>query len=123
MTRFQKEIAGLLGAFWQQNAEKEVAAAVESATKDASVDENGAISWKSNGSYLMDDFCEKLEFAGFPFSREATRAARDAQVAEELAEYRRNYKGPTEAELEEMRSTFGEGTTVVDVLAGVKIHL
>lgn len=123
MTRFQQEITGLLGAYWQQNAEKELKAAVESAARDATVDENGAISWKSNGSYLMDDFCEKLEFAGFPFSREATRAARDAQVAEELAEYRRNYKGPTEVELEEMRSTFGEGTTVVDVLAGVKIHL
>lgn len=99
MTRFQQEITGLLGAYWQQNAEKELKAAVESAARDATVDENGAISWKSNGSYLMDDFCEKLEFAGFPFSREATRAARDAQVAEELAEYRRNYKGPTEAEL------------------------
>ncbi len=123
MTRFQQEITGLLGAYWQQNAEKELKAAVESAARDATVDENGAISWKSNGGYLMDDFCEKLEFAGFPFSREATRAARDAQVAEELAEYRRNYKGPTEVELEEMRSTFGEGTTVVDVLAGVKIHL
>ena len=123
MTRFQQEITGLLGAYWQQNAEKELKAAVESAARDATVDENGAISWKSNGSYLMDDFCEKLEFAGFSFSREATRAARDAQVAEELAEYRRNYKGPTEVELEEMRSTFGEGTTVVDVLAGVKIRL
>lgn len=123
MTRFQQEITGLLGAYWQQNAEKELKAAVESAARDATVDENGAISWKSNGSYLMDDFCEKLEFAGFSFSREATRAARDAQAAEELAEYRRNYKGPTEVELEEMRSTFGEGTTVVDVLAGVKIHL
>ena len=63
MTRFRKEITGQLGAFWQQNAEKEVQAAVESATKDATVDENGAIAWKSNGSYLMDDFCEKLEMA------------------------------------------------------------
>lgn len=114
MTRFQQEITGLLGAYWQQNAEKELKAAVESAARDATVDENGAISWKSNGSYL---------FAGFPFSCEATKAARDAQVAEELAEYRRNYKGPTEAELEEMRNTFGEDTTVVDVLADVKIHL
>lgn len=65
MTRFQQEITGLLGAYWQQNAEKELKAAVESAARDATVDENGAISWKSNGSYLMDDFCEKLEFAGF----------------------------------------------------------
>lgn len=123
MTRFRKEITGQLGAFWQQNAEKEVQAAVESATKDATVDENGAIAWKSNGSYLMDDFCEKLEFAGFPFSREATKAARDAQVAAELAEYRKNYRGPSAAEMDEMRNTFGEGTTVVDVLAGVKICL
>ena len=123
MTRFQKEVSGQLGAYWQQNAEKEVQEAVKHASTAAAVDKNGAISWKSNGRYLMDDFCEKLEFAGFPFSREATRVARDAQVAEELAEYRRNYKGPTEAELEEMRNAFGEGTTVVDVLAGVKIAL
>lgn len=123
MTRFQQEITGLLGAYWQQNAEKELKAAVESAARDATVDENGAISWKSNGSYLMDDFCEKLEFAGFPFSRETTKAARDAQVAAELAEYRKNYRGPSAAEMDEMRSTFGEGTTVVDVLAGVKIRL
>ena len=51
MTRFRQEITGQLGAFWQQSAEKEVQAAVESATKDATVDGNGAISWKSNGSF------------------------------------------------------------------------
>lgn len=123
MTRFQQEISGLLGAYWQLNAEKELKAAVESATKDATVDENGAIAWKSNGRYLMDDFCEKLEFAGFPFSREATKAAREAQVEKELAEYRKNYRTPSAAELDEMRSAFGEGATVVDVLTGVKIQL
>lgn len=123
MTRFQQEISGLLGAYWQLNAEKEVAAAVAQASKETTVDETGAISWKSNGSYLMDDLCEKLEFAGFPFSREATRYAREAQVAQELAEYRRNYRCPSAAELEEMRRTFGEGTTVVDVISGHKIHL
>ena len=37
--------------------------------------------------------------------------------------YRRNYRGPSAAEMDEMRSTFGEGATVVDVLAGVKICL
>ena len=123
MTRFQQEITGALGEYWQKSAEKETAAAVATATTDAVVDENGAISWKSNGSYLMDDFCEKLEHAGFPFSREATKAARDAQVARELAEYRENYRAPSDDELKEMRNTFGEGTTVVDILAGVAIHL
>ncbi len=123
MTRFQQEITGALGEYWKKSAEKETAAAVATATADAVVDENGAISWKSNGSYLMDDFCEKLEHAGFPFSREATKAARDAQVARELAEYRENYRAPSDDELKEMRNTFGEGTTVVDILAGVAIHL
>ena len=123
MTRFQKEISGQLGAYWQQSAEKEVLAAVEKANKDANVDENGAISWKSNGRYLMDDFCEKLEFAGFNFSREATKAAREAQVSKELTEYRENYRSPSAAELDEMRITFGEGATVVDIISGEMIQL
>lgn len=123
MTRFQQEISGQLGAYWQANAEKEVQAAVEQAARDAAVDETGAISWKSNGRYLMDDFCEKLEHAGFPFSREATRCAREAQVHLELAEYRKNYRAPSLDEVEEMRKAFGDGATVIDVLSGHKIHL
>ena len=123
MTRFQKEITGQLGPFWKQNAENEVRAAVEHAASAATVDENGAISWKSNGRYLPDESCEKLEHAGYPFSREATEAARQVQVAEELAAYRANYNGPSAAELQEMRAAFGEGTTVVDVLSGAEIRL
>ena len=123
MTRFQKEISGQLGAFWKLNAEKEVTAAAEHAAEAAIVDENGAISWKSNGSYLPDDYCEKLEYAGYPFSREATKAAREAQVAKELAEYRSNYRGPSASDLDEMRAAFGEGTTVVNVLTGQKVRL
>ena len=71
----------------------------------------------------MDDFCEKLEFAGFPFSREATRAARDAQVNRELTEYRKNYRAPSGEEMEKMRSAFGEGAEVVDILSGATIRL
>ena len=123
MTRFQKEITGAFGAFWQHNAESEARAAVELASGATTVDETGAISWKSNGRYLPDDFCEKLEWAGFPFSREATAYARSAQVDAELAEYRRNYRGPSAAEVDEMRAAFGEGATVVDVLSGATIQL
>ena len=123
MTRFEAEISGQLGAYWQQSAEKEVQEAVKHAAEAATVNEDGAIAWKTNGRYLPDDYCEKLEFAGFPFSREATRAARDAQVAKELAEYRRSYKGPTAADLEEMRKAFGEGTTVVNVITGDRIRI
>ena len=123
MTRFQKEISGQLGAYWQQSAEKEVQEAVKHAAEEATVDENGAISWKSSGNYLPDDYCEKLEYAGFPFSRTATEYAREAQVEKELAEYRKNRRAPSEAELREMRRTFGEGATVVDVITGDRIQL
>lgn len=123
MTRFEREISGSLGAFWKKNAEEEVKKAVAQAEKDATVEADGAIKWNSNGRYLMDDFCEKLEYAGFDFSREATAKKRDAQNEESLAEYRRNYKGLSAEELAEARAAFGEGTTVVNVLTGDKTVL
>lgn len=101
----------------------EVTRAVEKATKDAIVEEDGAIKWKSNGRYLMDDFCEKLEYAGYDFSREATKLARDAQNSRFIEEYRKSYKGPSTEELSEMRAAFGRGTKVVNVITGETIQL
>ena len=103
MTRFEREISGSLGAFWKKNAEEEVRKAVAQADAQATVDADGAVRWNSNGRYLMDDFCEKLEYAGYAFSREATAAKRDAQNAERLAEYRRNDKGFSREELAEAK--------------------
>ena len=123
LTRFEREVNGSLGAFWKKNAEEEVKKAVAQAEKDAVVDEDGAIRWNSNGHYLMDDFCEKLEYAGYPFSRKATAEKREAQVEEELAQYRRNHKGLCAEELAEAKAAFGEGTVVVDVLTGEKTIL
>lgn len=123
MTRFEREISGSLGAFWKKNAEEEVKKAVAQAEKDAAVEADGAIKWNSNGRYLMDDFCEKLEYAGFPFSRKATADKREAQVEEELAEYRRNHRELAAGELAEARAAFEEGTTVVNVLTGERTKL
>lgn len=123
MTRFEMEISGKLGDFWKRNAEEEVEKAVAKADADAAVEADGAIKWNSNGRYLMDDFCEKLEYAGYPFSREATAKKRDVQNEESIAEYRRNYKGLSGEELAEARAAFGEGTTVVNVLTGEKTRL
>lgn len=93
MTRFEREISGSLGEFWKKNAEEEVRKAVAQADTQATVDADGAIKWNSNGRYLMDDFCEKLEYAGYAFDREATARKREAQNEESLAEYRRNARG------------------------------
>ena len=123
MTRFEREISGSLGAFWKKNAEEEVRKAVAKADSDAAVEADGAIKWNSNGRYLMDDFCEKLEYTGYAFSREATAEKREAQNEESLAEYCRNDKGLTGEALAEARAAFGEGTTVVNVLTGKKTLL
>mgnify|MGYP006968293447 FL=1 len=123
MTRFEREINGSLGEFWKKNAEEEVRKAVAQADEKAAVDEDGAIKWNSNGRYLMDDFCEKLEYAGYPFDRQATARKRDAQDEESLAEYRRNDRGLSGEALAEARAAFGEGATVVNVLTGKKTKL
>ena len=123
MTRFEREISGSLGEFWKKNAEEEVRKAVAQADTQAMVEADGAIKWTGNGRYLMDDFCEKLEYAGYAFDREATARKRDAQVEESLAEYRRNDRGLSGEALAEVRAAFGEGATVVNVLTGRKTRL
>ena len=123
MTRFQQEINGELGQYWKNHAEKEVERAVRKADELAIVDSNGAIRWESNGSYLMDDFCEMLEYAGYQFSRKATAKARNIQVKKVLREYELQYTGPNTEELAEMRAAFGTGETIVDVITGDVITL
>ena len=123
MTRFAMEITGRLGSYWKRNAEEEVKKAVAQADEKATVEEDGAIKWNSNGRYLMDDFCEKLEYAGYPFDRQATAKKRDKQNEESIAEYRRNHRGLSGEALAEARAAFGEGTTVVNILTGERTKL
>ncbi len=123
MTRFQQEISGALGEFWKTSAMKDVENAVRKADEEAIVDSDGAISWKSNSNYLMDDFCERLEYAGYQFSRMATQEKRDEQDRKFIEEYRKNQGEPSEEELNEMRATFPAGSRIVDVISGREIQL
>lgn len=125
MTRFQMEISGKLGDWWKKNAEKEVFEALECAKKDAIVEDDGAIRWISSGNYIPDDYCEKLEYGGYNFSRKATKIKNDKQQSEFAKEYKermKNYK-PSEEELYEMRCAFGEDTEIVNIITGQKIFL
>ena len=123
MTRFQRQLSGELGPYWVEEAKKDAVEAVRLANESATVDVDGAISWKTNGSYLMDDFCEKLAYMGFPFSREETARKRKEQVESHLEALRNKEPYIDEEMLAEMRNAFGEGTMVVNVLTGRKIRL
>lgn len=135
MTRFEQEISGLLDKqvaerkgtennhYWERSAKAEVEKAVKEANEKAIVEESGAIRWIASGNYLPDDFCEKLEYAGYTFSREATRQAREVQSSEAIEAYRRQARQITTEEIEEMRSAFGRGTVVVDIITGQRIAI
>jgi hypothetical protein len=135
MTRFEQEISGLLDKqvaerkgtennhYWEKSAKAEVEKAVKEADEKAIVEEDGAIRWIASGNYLPDDFCEKLEYAGYAFSREATRQAKEVQSSEAIEAYRRQARQITTEEIEEMRSAFGRGTVVVDIITGQRIAI
>ena len=123
MTRFERELSGGLGPFWQKDAERRLAqmrADLEAGR--ITIDETG-IARNCIGRVLMDDQMELLARVTDRADAEATHAAREAEVEAELAEYRASYKGPSAEELAEMRAAFGPGATVVNVITGKKIEL
>ena len=121
MTRFEQELSGALGAFWKKDAEKELARVnADLEAGKITIDENG-VARNCIGRVLMDDMLEKVQHLTDKVSAEATRAAREAETAAFLEEYRKNYQGPTEEEKIEMRAAFGEGETVVDIITGERI--
>jgi len=123
MTRFERELNGSLGAYWKVEAEKElerVKADLEAGK--ITIDENG-IARNCIGRILMADMLEKLAKVTDKVDTAATTAAREAEVAKELAEYRATKRTRSASELAEMRAAFGPGATVVDILSGDKITL
>lgn len=120
MSRFQREISGQLGDFWKKNAEDEVIKAIKLANEDSIVETDGAIKWKKSGNYIPDDFCEKLEYAGYDFDRQSTSNKRDAQVANFIKNYKEQKFNFSDEEKAELDANHESGTTIVNVLTGNK---
>lgn len=123
MTRFQKELSGELGAYWEKEAQKELERVkADLQVGKITIDENG-VARNCIGRVLMSDMLEKLAMVTDKVSVEATTAARDKEVSESLAEYRKNARPVSEEERMEMQAAFGKGTTVVNILTGEKTKL
>ena len=125
MSRFMKEITSELGKFWVDSATKEVESAVKMANDFAIVEDDGAIRWTTNGCYVPDDFCEKLEYAGYDFNRQATNDKRCIQKDEAISKYKKTIHKHkyTEEELCEIRSEFGNKQTIINMFTGKQIKL
>ena len=123
MTRFQRELNGDLGAFWQRRAQDELTKIkADLDNGEITIDEAG-VARNCIGRVLMDDLLEKLLLVTDRADGAATRAARETEVQADLVSYQASRKARNAGELAEMRATFGEGSTVVDVLTGEKIFL
>jgi len=121
MTRFLREISGQLGDFWKKSAEEEVIKAVKLANEDSIVETDGAIKWKKSGNYVPDDLCEKLEYAGFNFSREVTNNKREEQNALFFKNYRESKREIDSEQKVEMNANFEKDDIVIDVITKKKI--
>lgn len=122
MTRFQKELSGEFGAYWEKEAQKELERVKADLQAGKITIENG-VARNCIGRVLMSDMLEKLAMVTDKVSVEATTAARDKEVSESLAEYRKSVRPATGEERMEMQAAFGKGTTVVNILTGEKTKL
>lgn len=123
MTRFQRELNGELGAYWKKEAEKELERVkTDLQAGKITIDENG-VARNCIGRVLMSDMLEKLAMVTGKVNVDATAKAREQEVSEALAEYRKNARPATAEERMEMRAAFGKGTTVVNILTGEKTEL
>ena len=123
MTRFQKELSGEFGAYWEKEAQKELERVkADLQAGKITIDENG-VARNCIGRVLMSDMLEKLTYVTDEVDAEATKAAREKEVSRSLAEYRRNARPASQEELDEMRAAFGESQTVVNILTGERYSL
>lgn len=123
MTRFQRELNGELGAYWKKEAEKELERVkTDLQAGKITIDENG-VARNCIGRVLMSDMLEKLAMVTNKVNVDATAKAREQEVSESLAEYRKNARPANAEERMEMQAAFGKGTTVVNILTGEKTEL
>ena len=75
-TRFQRELSGELGAFWQQHAKDELAKVKADLDSGAITIDEAGVARNCIGRALMDDLLEKLVLVTDKADSAATRAAR-----------------------------------------------
>ena len=86
---------------------------------------NGVVRWKSNNNVPPKEVLELWDYLNKDFSFNASMHAQENDTREFIKQYKKQQRNKTysEEELHEMKSAFGEGTTVVDIITGETIKL
>ncbi len=122
MTRFERELSGMLGAFWKQNAENELTRVKADLDAGKITVDNQGVARNCIGRVLMDDMLEKVAMVTDRVNVEATKQARSFEVSKTIENYKRNVRMTAENHCE-MQNAFGKGTVVVDVIAGKRVRI
>lgn len=103
----------------------ELKSAEKSWNEEMYLDNDNIPRWKSNNHVPMADMLAMWKYLNKPFDYETTLMIREKEDKESLEKYRKRFENRkiSEEEKYEMRSTFGEGTKVVDILTGEAILL
>lgn len=117
---FENELRGLLGDFWKKDAERRVEKVKEDLKAGRiTIDEFG-IAYNSLGRVVMSDLAEIIHYVTPQIELDATEQARKLEVQMSLRDYT-SMRSPEL--LAEIRSEFGAGHTVVDVINGETYRL
>lgn len=86
---------------------------------------NGVVRWRSNNQVPPAEVLNYFVQAGKEFDLEKSTQAREKEYEEFIKQYKKNMVAytPSEEDLAEMRSAFGSGETVVNVITGQRIKL
>lgn len=78
------------------------------------------VRWNSNDRIPFEDMLQNFVDAGWIGQLELDNSLVQRKIEDRIAieAYRKNYRGPSEEELFEMRAAFGPGETVVNILTG-----
>lgn len=123
MTRFEQELSGSLGEFWQREAQIELQRVRNDLEAGRITIDGHGVAFNCIGRVLMSDEAQKVSMVTERINLAATQTARDKEVAESVREYRANRRAYSAEEIAEMRAAFGSGETVVDILTGQSISL
>lgn len=87
--------------------------------------ENGVVRWRSNNQVPPAEVLNYFVQAGKEFDLEKSTQVREKEYKEFIKQYKENMKTyvPSEEDLFEMRSAFGPGETVVNVITEQRIKL
>lgn len=81
---------------------------------------DGVVRWVSNGDVPPKECIQKAVDAGHPVDVAKCNEVRDIELRSFLANYRKNYKGPTDEQRAEARAAFGPNHEIVNIITGHK---